>query len=55
MEDIEDQDAVGFARACKQALDVKKHGDLIFLPRHLWSAVPDKLHKYLTEDASASC
>ena len=55
VEDIEDQDAVGFARACKQALDVKKHGDLIFLPRHLWSAVPDKLHKYLTEDASASC
>ena len=55
VEDIEDPDAVDFARACKQALDVKKHGDLIFLPRHLWSAVPDKLHTYLTEDASASC
>jgi len=55
MEDIENPDAVGFARAYKQALDVKKYGDLIFLPRHLWSAVPEKLHKYLTEDASASC
>ncbi|KAL3827116.1 hypothetical protein ACHAXA_002351 [Cyclostephanos tholiformis] len=52
-DDIEDPDAVCFARSFKQALDVKKEGDLIFLPRHLWTVVPEKLQKYLTADNTA--
>jgi len=47
--DIQDSDAVSFARGYKQALDMKKHGRPIVLPRHLWKEVPEKLHKYLSE------
>jgi hypothetical protein len=47
-DDIEDADAMCFARSYYQALDVKKEGDLIFLPQHLWTAVPEILQKYLT-------
>ncbi|KAL3778522.1 hypothetical protein ACHAW5_005648 [Stephanodiscus triporus] len=48
-DDIDDPDAISFARSYFQALDVKKEGDLIFLPKHLWTAVPEKFQKYLTE------
>jgi hypothetical protein len=54
---VRDLDAVSFARAYKHALDSKKHGGNIFLPRHLWDRVdnktkkpciPEHLHQYLT-------
>ena len=46
--DIKNSDAVSFSVAFKQALEVKKHNDRIYLPLSLWRDVPEKLHKYLT-------
>mmetsp|Transcript_20130 Transcript_20130/g.43163 ORF Transcript_20130/g.43163 Transcript_20130/m.43163 type:complete len:82 (-) Transcript_20130:68-313(-) len=33
--DIYNEDAIAYARAFKDALDVQKHGGKIFLPQHL--------------------
>jgi hypothetical protein len=50
--DIQNPDAVSYSRAFKQALEVKKHGDRIFLPQHLWKDVPEtSLCHYLTAGA----
>ncbi len=48
--DVTDADAISFSRASKYALDLKTHGGLIFLPKHLWDQVPGQLHHYLTAD-----
>ena len=48
--DIRNPDAVSYSRAFKQALEVKKHGDRIFLPQYLWKEVPETLRHYLTAD-----
>ncbi len=48
--DINDENAICFARASKYALDLKTHGGLVFLPKHLWDQVPMQLHQYLTAD-----
>jgi hypothetical protein len=48
--DMQNPDAVSYSRAFKQALEVKKHGDRIFLPQHLWKDVPETSHHYLTAD-----
>jgi len=50
MSDIRSPDAVSYSRAFKQALEVKKHGDRIFLPQYLWKEVPETLRHYLTAD-----
>jgi hypothetical protein len=49
--DIQNPDAVSYSRAFKQALEVKKHGDRIFLPQHLWKDVPETSRHYLTAGA----
>ena len=41
-------DFVYFGRAYKNALDIGKHGGCVFLPHHLWGALPSSLHRYLT-------
>lgn len=48
--DIRDKGAVSFAKAYKNALDMKKHSGQVLLPRHLWDEVPKNLHKYLASD-----
>ena len=48
--DINDASAICFASASKQALDLKTHGGLIYLPSRLWDNVHEKLHHYLTTD-----
>jgi len=48
--DLRNPDAVSYSRAFKQALEVKKHGDRIFLPQYLWKDVPETLRHYLTAD-----
>jgi hypothetical protein len=42
-------DYVALGNAYKKSLDVKKHGDSVELPEHLWNAVPDDLHVFLTK------
>jgi RNA dependent RNA polymerase len=39
---------VHFGRAYKSALDIGKHGGCVFLPSHLWKALPSSLHPFLT-------
>ncbi|KAL7550661.1 hypothetical protein ACHAWF_013880 [Thalassiosira exigua] len=50
IEDVRDSNAVSFARAYKKAIDQKKNGERIFLPRHLWEKLPANLHKYLVPE-----
>jgi hypothetical protein len=42
-------DCVALGNACKKSLDLKKHGDSVELPEHLWDAVPEDLHCFLTK------
>ena len=46
---MRNKDAEAFADAYYQALKNGKHGTKILLPEHLWSSIPEKLHKHLTE------
>ncbi|KAL7486177.1 hypothetical protein ACHAW6_011774 [Cyclotella cf. meneghiniana] len=43
---IRDADAIAYAKAYKQALEFKKHGEKIFIPAHLLSCVPEHFHKF---------
>jgi len=42
-------DYVALGNAYKKSLDLKKHGDSVELPEHLWNAIPEDLHIYLTK------
>jgi hypothetical protein len=44
---MSDPDAVAFAEAYNEALDIAKHGCTILLPEHLHEQVPPYLQKYL--------
>jgi hypothetical protein len=44
-----DADYVALGNAYKKSLDLKKHGDRVELPEHLWDAIPEDLHGYLTK------
>jgi hypothetical protein len=41
-------DYVALGNAYKKSLDLKKHGDRVELPEHLWDAIPAALHVFLT-------
>ncbi|KAL3799924.1 hypothetical protein HJC23_007397 [Cyclotella cryptica] len=41
---IRDADAIAFAKAYKQALEFKKHGEKICIPAHLLTRVPEHFH-----------
>jgi len=43
--DLYDRNAISFARAFKDALDIKKHGGKIGLPEHLHNQLPESLTK----------
>ena len=45
--DIFDEDACAYAQAYKDALDIKKHGGKIFLPKHLHDSIPCSLRTLL--------
>ena len=47
---IADPDAIAYANAYNQALEFRKHGNKIMLPRHLLSEIPMRLRKYLSEE-----
>jgi hypothetical protein len=42
-------DYVALGNAYKKSLDLKKHGDSVELPEHLWNAIPEDLHIFLTK------
>lgn len=44
------EDYVALGRAFKQALDLKKHGDEVKLPKPLWDAVNEDLHEFLVDE-----
>jgi len=46
---MRNEDAEAYADAFNQALKNGKHGTKVLLPKHLWSSIPKKLHKHLTE------
>ena len=43
---IRDADAIAYAKAYKQALEYKKHGEQICIPAHLLVSVPEHFHKF---------
>ena len=46
---IHDDDAIAFGEAYKKALELEKHGGLVYLPAHLHTLVkPRSLHKFLS-------
>lgn len=45
--DIYDSDAVAFAKAYKDAIDIQKHGGKVPLPKHLHEKVPKSQQQYL--------
>ena len=47
---MDDEDAIAFAKAYKQALDLGKHGGQISLPHHLQHHLPERYHKFLLAD-----
>ncbi len=49
---IRHPDAVAYATAYKQSLDIKKHGGLITLPQHLHAELNEKFHEYLEPSSS---
>ena len=42
-------DYAALGNAYKKSLDLKKHGDSVELPEHLWNAIPEDLHVFLTK------
>ena len=42
------EDYVAYGRAYKAALDLKKHGDSVELPDHLWEPFPENLREFLS-------
>jgi hypothetical protein len=44
---MHEPDAISFARACKRALEMGKHGGKVYLPEHLHEKLPDNLQKFL--------
>mmetsp|Transcript_3925 Transcript_3925/g.7017 ORF Transcript_3925/g.7017 Transcript_3925/m.7017 type:complete len:183 (+) Transcript_3925:2-550(+) len=48
--DIYDEDSIAYARACKDALDVQKHGGKIVLPQHLHQNLPESQQVFLTSE-----
>jgi len=42
-------DTVQYGRAMKEAIDIIKQGGSVNLPRHLWTSLPERFHKYLID------
>lgn len=50
--DLFNEDAVHYAKAYKDAIDVQKHGGAIYLPRHLHKNLPPALQQFLFDPSA---